>query len=157
MASRYQALVRKAGHQKWFARAGRAVVPVDRWVHHATGGRFTLLSTKVIPQLLLTTTGRRSGRARTVPLLYTEHDGGYVVVASNWGQRHHPAWSANLLANPRADLLVGGRTFPVTATLVEGADRDALWQAVTRTWPAYDTYAARSGRDLRVFLLSQTA
>jgi len=105
------------------------------------------------PLLLLTTTGARTGQPRTVPLIYAEHPAGYVVTASNWGQPHHPAWSGNLLANPDATVYVAGRNIPVRARLVEGTERRALWSLVTAIWPAYDTYATRSGRDIRVFLL----
>jgi deazaflavin-dependent oxidoreductase (nitroreductase family) len=153
----YRALIQRLGHHRWFARAGRAVVPVDRWVHQASHGRVTLLPTKVIPQLLLTTTGHRSGQLRTVPLLYTEHSGDYIVVASNWGQQDHPAWSTNLLADPHATVEVGGRKIAVMARLPEGTERSELWVEVTKIWPAYDTYAARSGRVLRVFLLAPGA
>jgi deazaflavin-dependent oxidoreductase (nitroreductase family) len=156
MAGRYTKLIRTLGHQKWFAATGRRLVPVDRWIHYRTGGRLTILGPEVLPSLVLTTTGRKSGLPRSVPLIYAEHDGGYIVTASNWGQDHHPAWSANLLANPQAEIELHGEIKQVTATLAEGADRHELWSAVTQVWPAYDTYAARSGHDLRVFLLRPT-
>jgi len=104
--------------------------------------------------MLLTTTGRRSGLPRAQPLLCTPDGDGYVVVASNWGQRHHPAWSANLIAEPRARALVDGREFDVVATLAEGPERDRLWSLVTRIWPGYDDYARRAGRPIRVFRLA---
>lgn len=160
LAERYRGIVRTIGHQRWFARMGRAVVPLDRAIQRRTGGRFTVLGTQVLPQLLLTTSGRTSGLPRTVPLLYAERPRGggsdYVVVASNWGQQHHPAWSANLIANPEATVQVRGRSIAVTARLTEGAEREELWASVVRIWPAYDTYADRSGRTLRVFLLRPT-
>jgi deazaflavin-dependent oxidoreductase (nitroreductase family) len=156
VAGRYRSLVRRIGHTTWFARLGRAVVPLDRAIQRRTRGRFTVLGAQVLPQLLLTTTGSRSGLPRTVPLLYADHDGGFVVVASNWGQRSHPAWSSNLLADPSAVVEIAGRRTPVLARELGGSERARVWSVVTEMWPAYDTYAERSGRDLRIFLLSDT-
>lgn len=114
----------------------------------------TVLGRSALPSLLLTTRGRKSGLDRTVPLLYAADGDAFVVTASNWGQRHHPAWSGNLLADPMATVSVSGREIPVRATLVEGAERDRVWPLVTQVWPAYDTYAERSGRAIRVFVLT---
>jgi deazaflavin-dependent oxidoreductase (nitroreductase family) len=156
MTHRYRSLIQTIGHTRWFARLGRAVVPLDQFIQSRSKGRLTILGTQVLPQLLLTTTGRVSGQPRTVGLLYARQDGGYVVVASNWGQARHPAWSANLLAEPRASVEIGGRAIPVVAELLDGAERERVWTVVTEVWPAYDTYADRSGRTLRVFLLRDT-
>ena len=156
MPDRYRRLIRRLGHTSWFARVGRAAAPLDRLIQQRSGGRLTILGGQLLPQLLLTTTGRSSGLARTVPLLYVELDGGFVTVASNWGQRSHPAWSANLLADPAATVEVNGLRVPVKAQLLDGAERDRMWLELTRIWPAYRTYAARSGRDLRIFLLRDT-
>jgi deazaflavin-dependent oxidoreductase (nitroreductase family) len=133
---------------------GRALVPVDRWLHRVTGGRVSFMRIFGVPGLLLTTTGAKSGLPRQVPLLYAPHEGGFIVTASNWGRPHHPAWSGNLLAHPRATVQIGRRVVEVTAQLAEGELRDQLWVVVTRVWPAYDTYEARSGRDIRVFRLA---
>lgn len=150
----YTNVIRVLGHQRWFASAGRLVVPVDRWLQRKTGGRVMILGRTQLPTLLLTTTGRRSGLPRTVPLIYAPDGDGFVVTASNWGQQHHPAWSANLLANPAAVVaLPGGREVPVRAVLAEGAERERVWPLVLRVWPAYETYVERSGRAVRVFVL----
>jgi deazaflavin-dependent oxidoreductase (nitroreductase family) len=156
MAERYAALIRSLGHRKWFTSAGRRLVPVDRWLQQRTRGRVTILGTEALPSLLLTTTGRKSGRPRSVPLLYATQDGAYVVTASNWGQDHHPAWSENLIARPEATVEIRGTSVPVTATLAFADERDALWTVVKSVWPAYETYSARSGREIRLFLLRPT-
>jgi deazaflavin-dependent oxidoreductase (nitroreductase family) len=129
------------------------MVPVDTWIQRRTGGRLTVIGRHGLPSLLLTTTGRRTGQPRTVPLLYLPDGDRYVVIASNWGQQHHPAWSGNLLANPEATVSVDGRETAVRARLADPAERERLWPAITRVWPAYDTYVERSGRDIRVFVL----
>lgn len=155
MPGRYNALLKRLGHQQWFAELGRRLVPVDRWLERTTRGRLTILGRNALPQLLLTAVGRKSGLPRTTPLLYARADGDWVVTASNWGRPHHPAWSTNLIANPDATIEVGGERIDVHALLTGGVERDRLWAAVIEVWPAYDTYAERSGREIRVFRLTR--
>ncbi len=150
--------LRRLGGQRWFAVVGRALVPVDRLLSRLTGGRFVTFGMRDLPSLLLTTTGRRSGEPRTNPLLYVRDGRGFVVVGSNWGQQHQPAWTANLLAEPRAEVTVRGRRVPVTGHLVTGAERDRLWNLMRGMWPAYDEYEKRAGgREIRVFRLDPVA
>jgi F420H(2)-dependent quinone reductase len=68
-----------------------------------------------VPLLLLTTTGRRSGRSWTVPLMYEAVDDRWVIIASNGGSPRHPAWWLNLRGQPNASIQIGRETFPVTA------------------------------------------
>lgn len=78
----------------------RKLTPLDRAVMQRTGSRYTVLGPLGLSTLLLTTTGRKSGRPRVSPLLYL-HDGDRIaLVGSNFGQEKHPAWTANLLADP---------------------------------------------------------
>jgi len=149
----YRELVRRLGHRRWFARLGRALTPVDRALHLATRGRWGITGRDQLQQLVLTTTGRSTGLPRDAPLLYAEDGDGWVVVASNWGREHHPAWSANLLASPDATVTLLGRRRPVRATLLDGAERERAWPLLIEVWPAYDSYAARTDRGLRVFRL----
>lgn len=145
---------RIAGHPR-FAPAAKHVVPsVDRAMNRLTGGRF-VLSSLLLPSLVLTATGARSGQPRTTPLAtMPEDDGSWVVVGSNFGQTAHPAWTANLLANPDATITYRGRTVPVRAHLLEGEERERMWARVTRLWPTYNRYVELSGgREIRVFRL----
>lgn len=146
--------VRRLGRTRWFARVGRAVAGIDRRLQKATSGRWSVLGRAQLPQLILTTTGARSGQPREAVLLYARDDDSWVVMGSNWGQTHHPAWSANLLADPRASVTVGGRTSAVVAHLTHDDERARLLPALLAVWPGYEEYAARSGRDLRVFTLT---
>ena len=102
-----QSLTRRLGHQKWFAATMRLLVPADRLVGRLTQGRVVAFG--LVPSLVLTTTGRRSGKPRSNPLLYVPDGDAYVVIGSNWGQPHQPAWSLNLLAQPAAEVDVKGR------------------------------------------------
>ncbi|HET6212885.1 MAG TPA: nitroreductase/quinone reductase family protein [Micromonosporaceae bacterium] len=145
-------LAQRLGHRPWFARVFRGLVPLDRAVGRLTRGRFVALG--LVPSLLLTTTGRRTGRSRTCPLLYVRDGDAYVVIGSNWGRPGQPAWSGNLLTDPVATVTVGGTAIPVRATLVRGADRDRLRTRLLAEWPAYATYEQRAaGRRLRIFRL----
>jgi deazaflavin-dependent oxidoreductase (nitroreductase family) len=155
MTNPWYALVVKVGRQKWYATALKGVAPhVDRFLGRVTGGRVSMLTGTGLPTLLLTTTGRKSGLERTVPLLYARHGSALLVVGSNWGQQHHPAWALNLLADPEAKVTVRGRSGPVHARVLEGEERQLVWDTIlTKSWPGYENYAERSGRHINVFAL----
>lgn len=156
--SRLVSQVRVLGHRRWFARIGRILVPVDRALGRITKGRFVALGLRELPTLLLTTTGGKSGKPRTSPLLYAQDGDAFVVIGSNWGQEHQPAWSSNLLAHPDATITVGGQRIRVHATRATGAERDRLLALLLALWPAYATYQQRAGvRDIRVFRLDRIA
>ncbi|NUP50576.1 MAG: nitroreductase family deazaflavin-dependent oxidoreductase [Catenulispora sp.] len=147
--------VQLIARQSWFPAIGKRTIPqIDKVLYKATRGRVGTMSASGFTGLLLTTTGRKTGKERSVPLLYVRHEGRYYLTGSNWGQQNHPAWSGNLMANPEAMLTIKGARIPVTARLLEGADRDAIWPVLTEIWPAYDIYTERSGRELRVFELT---
>jgi len=105
--------------------------------------------------LLLTTTGRRSGEARTTPLIHVEDGDRWVVIASKGGAPDHPAWFQNLEADPEATIEVQADEVPVTATTAEGAERERLWEAMTEVWPAYDDYQGKTDREIPVVVLSR--
>jgi deazaflavin-dependent oxidoreductase (nitroreductase family) len=153
--SAVSSLARRLGGQRWFATVGRALVPLDRLVGKLSRGRLVSLNMNDLTSLMLTTTGRKTGRARTQPLLYARDGDAFVVVGSNWGQTHHPAWSGNLLANPDALVLLGGKEIPVRAVRVEGPERERLWELMRSVWPAYSAYEERAGRHIRVFRLER--
>jgi deazaflavin-dependent oxidoreductase (nitroreductase family) len=137
-----------------FARIGPRMVFLDRLVNRITGGR-VVVSQLFVESLVLTTTGRKSGQPREAPLACApEPSGSWLVIGSNFGKPHYPAWTGNLLADPRATVTYRGRTVPVTATLLEGEQRDQAWRDLERVWPIYDRYEDRSGRHLRIFRLA---
>lgn len=143
------------GRHRAVSRAIRATVPLDKAITRITGGRVHLVPEALLPQLTLTTVGRRSGVARAVPLLYVRDGADFVVIASNFGQEHHPAWSYNLEATPDAEVLLGTRRIPVRAKRVTEADRKRLWPAVTAVWPAYDDYVNwAGGRTIKLYRLT---
>ena len=84
-----------------------------------------------IATLLLAVTGRRSGDSRTVPLIYGEADGSYVVVASRGGSKDHPDWYKNLTANPDVSIRVATNVLDAVARTAAGEEREALWQKMS--------------------------
>jgi deazaflavin-dependent oxidoreductase (nitroreductase family) len=145
--------VQKLSSTRAFARTAPYVIPaLDRAVHRLTRGK-VLLSARMLPGLVLTSTGARSGLPRSTPLacMPEEEGRGWLLVGSNFGRPGHPAWSANLLAHPDAEVSWKGRDIPVTARLLAGEERAAAWQAVVAFWPPYATYQARVEREIRLF------
>lgn len=133
----------------------RKLTPVDRWLLKRSSGRFTLLGPLAVPLLLLTTTGRKSGRRHQTPLAYMREGDRLFVVASNFGQPHHPAWSLNLLADPNAWVTMAGKEIPVAATQVSGPEHDRIFKKFADYVSNYDAYRGRTDRELRVFALTR--
>jgi deazaflavin-dependent oxidoreductase (nitroreductase family) len=106
-----------------------------------------------IPTLLLTTTGRRSGRPLTLPLIYQETESGYAIVASKGGAPSHPAWYLNLTAHPEVEVQVVARRFAAKARTATGAERSALWDRMAAIYPPYTDYQARTEREIPVVVL----
>lgn len=143
----------KVSGSKAFMRVGPKVVPhLDRFLHTVTGGR-VILSAGMLPSLVLTATGAKSGQQRRTPLATKPEDDHWYVVGSNFGKEKHPAWTANLIANPDAEVSFKGRTTPVRAHLLTAEEKAAVWPRLAKFWPNYDVYVERSQRDLRVFRL----
>ncbi|MFD5129536.1 nitroreductase family deazaflavin-dependent oxidoreductase [Streptomyces olindensis] len=148
-------IVQKVSSTRGFARVAPYVVPaLDRAVHRLTHGK-VLLSAQLLPGVVLTSTGARSGQRRRTPLACMPEEGGrgWILVGSNFGRPGHPAWSHNLLVHPEAEINFKGRDIPVTARLLEGEERAATWKAVLAFWPPYAAYQARVDREIRVFRL----
>jgi len=146
------ALARRLGHRLWFARVVQAIAPLDRLVGRLTKGRVVALG--LLPSMIITTTGRRSGRPRSNPISYVRDGDGFIVIGSNFGMPNHPAWSLNLLAEPTARVMVGGRVIPIRATVVTGPERERVRAMLVAMWPAYQTYERRAApRNIRIFRL----
>ncbi len=128
--------------------AGKLNVPVYR----ATGGR---VGGKVgrAPVLLLTTTGRKSGKRRTAPVVYLADGNRMIVIGSNAGNDRVPAWALNLKAHPDAEVEVGRRRTPVKARVAEGEERADLWRRSNDQYAGFDDYEKRTDRDIAVFVL----
>ncbi|AYG82224.1 F420H(2)-dependent quinone reductase [Streptomyces hundungensis] len=150
-------LMQKVSSTRAFARIAPHFVPaMDRAVHRLTRGR-VILSARMLPGVVLTARGAKSGLARTTPLACMPEAGGdtWVLIGSNFGRPGHPAWTGNLLAHPDAEISWQGRDIAVRARLLEGEERAAVWQAALNFWPPYATYQSRIEREIRLFRLER--
>lgn len=129
---------------------------MHRGVYKLTGGKVGGKIGKV-PVLLLTTIGRKSGQPRTQPLLYTQADDGYAVIASKGGAAQHPLWYSNLQANPHVEVTVGRETRHMRARDAQGQERERLWRALADLYPGYDKYAQKTSRQIPVVVLQPVA
>lgn len=125
---------------------------VHVWIYRLSGGKLggTMRGFKV---LLLTTTGRKSGKTYTTPLGRFDHEDGYIIVASNAGQPTHPAWYYNLKSNPHVTVQVLDRVIPATAEVLSGEARMEAWRQVITTAPLYANYEKQTTREIPLILL----
>lgn len=108
----------------------------------------------LIPTLLLTTTGCRSGEPMMVPLIYGQHEGDYVVVASAGGAPVHPAWYLNLAAEAAVAVQVKADKFPARARTASGKERQRLWTLMARIYPTYNDLQGKTTREIPVVVLA---
>lgn len=148
-------VVQRVSSTRGFAKVAPHVIPaLDRAVHRLTRGK-VLLSAQMLPGVILTSTGARSGLPRRTPLACMPEDGGrgWILIGSNFGRTGHPDWTHNLLAHPEAEVSWKGEDIPVRAFLLEGEERAAVWKKALAFWPPYATYQARVEREIRLFRL----
>jgi proline iminopeptidase len=107
----------------------------------------------VVPSLLLTTTGRKSGEQFIFPLFYGQEGKGYIVVASKGGAPEHPGWYRNILANPEVEVQVGTRKIKARARTASGEERSRLWDEALTFWPPYAEYQTKTEREIPVVVL----
>jgi deazaflavin-dependent oxidoreductase (nitroreductase family) len=105
--------------------------------------------------LILGTRGRKSGEWRKTPLIYQEHDGDYLVVASQGGRPLHPAWYLNLSEDPEVEVQVRGDKFKARARTATPEEKPEMWKKMTATWPAYDEYQQKTEREIPVVVLER--
>ena len=107
----------------------------------------------LLPTLLLTTRGRKSGEPRALPLIYGTAGDSHVVIASKGGAPTHPAWFLNLEANPNVHVQVMADKFTVTARVAKGEEREQLWQQMVDIYAPYTDYQAATERQIPVVVL----
>lgn len=130
----------------------KVIAPLDRLLFRRGG--LLSLGSRAYPTLLLTTVGRKTGRRHQVVLFHLELAGAFLVVASNFGREKHPGWSANLLANPSAHVLVDGGSHPVRARLLAPEEKKAVWAKLLDIFEPFQLYEDETERSLRVFALT---
>ena len=105
--------------------------------------------------LLLTTRGRRSGKLRRTALIYGRDGERYLVVGSQGGADKHPSWYLNLAETPDVEVQVGADAFPARARTAPAKEKPKLWRIMASIWPDYDTYQAKTDRDIPVVILER--
>ncbi len=132
----------------------RVLDPLDRVALRASGGRTTATEAMTgLPTVVLTARGAHSGLPRAVPLIAVPDRDDVAVIGSHWGRPTHPAWVANLRADPRATLDRGRRRVPVVARRLDGVEAAQVWTRARALYPGYDGYRRRAGREIAVFRL----
>jgi deazaflavin-dependent oxidoreductase (nitroreductase family) len=106
--------------------------------------------------LLLTTTGRRSGKRHTTPLIYQTNNGDYMVVASYGGADTPPDWYLNLSADPQVEVQVLGDRFTARARTATAQEKPDLWRRMAAVWPDYDEYQKKTTREIPVVILERS-
>lgn len=145
-----------------------ARTPAGSWLfariaHHLDGpvlrlsrGRYSLTSMLAgLPVVMVTTIGAKSGQPRSLPLVAIPDGDNVILIASNFGQKHHPAWYYNLRAHPQVHLTYEGHTVAYTAREMAGDERERCWQRAVELYSGYASYKERTGeRQIGVFLLT---
>ena len=136
----------------WQHQVNRTVGAVNRALYRASGGKVGG-SMRGAPVLLLTTTGRKSGKRRTMPLLYLRDGHALVVVASEGGAARNPAWFLNLKANPAVEVEIGRTKEQRRAREATLEERDRLWPRLVEMYGPYGDYQRKTARTIPVVLL----
>jgi deazaflavin-dependent oxidoreductase (nitroreductase family) len=126
----------------------RAIIEEFRANGGKVGGQFA-----GAPLLLLTTTGAKTGRRLTTPVMYTDDGERLLVYASKAGAPTNPAWYHNLVANPRVTVEVGNEQFEATAAVITGEERDRLYERHAQQYPGFAEYQAKTSRSIPVVAL----
>jgi deazaflavin-dependent oxidoreductase (nitroreductase family) len=139
------------GAKRWLF---RLAWKLHRFWYRVSGGR---IGAKVagLPVLELTTTGRSSGEPRSVMLTYLDDPSGFIVIASNAGDRRDPAWWRNLQAEPAATVRIGRRSHAVRMRQLESDERERAWHRVVAAFDGYAKYAGSTTRTIPVALLDR--
>jgi deazaflavin-dependent oxidoreductase (nitroreductase family) len=124
--------------------------------YRETGGEVGHIWRRGSKTLLLTTTGRKTGKPRTTPLIHEKAGEAFVIVASKSGASEHPGWYQNLAKEPTVEVQVKSDVFTCKARTATGEERERLWKLAARQWPDYDAYQTRTDREIPVVVLERT-
>lgn len=124
---------------------------INVWVYRLSRGR---LMNKLAgrPILLVGMTGAKTGKPRTIPLMFVPHERGYLLVASQGGAPRHPLWYHNLVAHPEVNITFSGETKKMVARRLTAQEKDSVWPVCCQYYPPYQAYQDRTNREIPVFL-----
>jgi deazaflavin-dependent oxidoreductase (nitroreductase family) len=127
---------------------------VDRY--EATDGEEGYHWEKGTTILLLHTTGRKSGKDYTHPLIYRDFGDAYLIVASKGGDPEHPSWYKNIENDPTVVVQIKGEKFSARARTANADERPAMWKHMVEVWPDYENYATKTDREIPIVVLERT-
>ncbi len=130
----------------------KLILKVMVFLYNVSGGRIGGKMGKV-PVLLLTTTGRKTGKQRTLPLVYIMDGSAYVITASAGGADKHPGWFFNIRSNPQATIQVKDKHIPVTAEIAGPEKKPELWARLVEGAPNFAEYQKRTSREIPMVIL----
>jgi deazaflavin-dependent oxidoreductase (nitroreductase family) len=131
----------------------RTMGGVHAWIYRKSGGAMGGRVAGGAPIMLLTTTGRHSGKPRTTPLIYLRDGDKLIVVASKGGYPTHPAWYLNLKQNPQVEVQIGNERESMLAETATSDKKAQYWPRVRAVYPPYHDYQERTQRDIPVVVL----
>ena len=147
----------KIGSWAWVPRFLPQITWVDRTLHRLTSGRITLVRLAGLPSLVLTVVGRKSGIARSTPVLCVPQGANFLIAGSNFGGPKPPVWVLNIRSADQVTVAFNGKSQTAVPREVAGDDREAAWAHMLKTWPNYAKYAERTDRVIPVFRLEPDA
>jgi F420H(2)-dependent quinone reductase len=130
----------------------KLILKVMVFLYNASGGRIGGKMGKM-PVLLLTTTGRKTGKQRTLPLMYIMDGADYVITASAGGAEKHPGWFFNIRSNPQASIQVKDKQIKVTAEIAGPEKKPELWARLVEVAPNFAGYQKRTSREIPMLIL----
>jgi len=148
MSTTFRRITQRAGHRRAFAALARQLAPLDSLLFKHSNGRLTILGPQgagMPPTLLLTTTGRRSGKSRTTPVMYLITQTGLAITSESFGQARPANRPKNLHADPRATVQIDDRARRYIARPATSEEVEQLWPRFLAIWPAHQSYLDRSG------------
>ena len=126
---------------------------VHAWLWKLCGGRLDNAFGK-LPLMMLTTTGRKTGRCRTTPVLYLQDETSLIVVASFGGNDMHPAWYLNLEKCPDAEVIVKGEHRKVLARKLPPEEKKIIWPRLVQLYPQFENYQQQTRREIPLMSLT---
>jgi F420H(2)-dependent quinone reductase len=128
------------------------VLSVAVFLYRATGGRVGGSMNRV-PVLLLTARGRKSGKERTIPLIYIMDGSSYVITASAGGADKHPGWFFNVHSNPNVTIQVKDKQIQAVAKVAGPEKKSELWSQLLKVAPGFAAYQQRTSREIPMVIL----
>ncbi|GAC1383403.1 MAG: hypothetical protein NVSMB48_16560 [Marmoricola sp.] len=147
----------RVGAVSWMPRLLPQLVWTDKLLQRVTGGRVTILDVAGLPNLMLTTIGRKTGLPRSTPLLCVPDGDRILIAGSYFGGPSEPLWVKNLEAHPEVQVRFRGTTCTLTARRLSDDERVDAWRTMVGVWPNFTRYEQRTSREIKVFELVPVA